>query len=279
MTFTESNTGMKIEIVTMTPEWALDILTSKNTKNRSLRSSAVQKYAYAIRTGQWELTPQGIAIGQDGVLLDGQHRLAAIVEAGQPVPVLMATDCDPSMFSVLDTGLARRASDVLHMKGAGDATSLAAGIKAYILMHQSPGNMWTGNGLPTPSHSEIGGLYGQRTEDANFAATVASSVYCACRQTNKSALVAFVLLCLDAGHERARIEEFCSSLGAGENLLGNSPILRLRSMLTNGILVRRSPRIQIHLACLIKAFNYWNEGVMLKMFKTPSIPPMPTVLP
>ncbi len=38
-----------------------------------------------MREGHWDTTHQGIAIASDGTLVDGQHRLLAIVESGVTV--------------------------------------------------------------------------------------------------------------------------------------------------------------------------------------------------
>jgi hypothetical protein len=48
------------------------------------------------------VTHQGIALDTDGVLIDGQHRLAAAVEADQPVDMLVITGVDAATFDVLD---------------------------------------------------------------------------------------------------------------------------------------------------------------------------------
>jgi hypothetical protein len=69
---------MKTEEQLITPEMAKDYLT-RNTRNRKLRKSVVEQYARDMRHGRWLLTHQGIAFNCDGTLLDGQHRLEAII--------------------------------------------------------------------------------------------------------------------------------------------------------------------------------------------------------
>lgn len=273
---------MKLEIVTMTPEWALQILTQQNTSNRHMRRSIVQRYAQSIRAGQWQLTQQGIAISSDGVLLDGQHRLAAIVEAEKPVQIALAIDCDPGIFSVLDTGRARLAADILQVKGATQATAAAAGLKLYLLYKRYPDNIWAESLRDHPTHTDIDELFVDRQHDIEFATGLAVSTYLKCRQVIKSSTVAFALLAIDAGYESAIIEKFCDNLGHGAGLSGFSPILRLRSGLTNGVLQTKTKTksgrpTQVLLAALIKAFNYDNEGAEVKLFKLPQIPPMPTI--
>jgi hypothetical protein len=36
--------------------------------------------------------------------------------------------------------------------------------------------------------------------------------------------------------------------------------------------------MQTSLGCVIKAFNYAEEGISLKLFKTPNLPPMPALV-
>ena len=100
---------METKIVTMTPEWAKSILDSQNSKNRAIRPNAVKKIAFAILDGHWKLSHQGIAIDINGQLQDGQHRLAAVVQSGMSIQILLTTGCDPQSFDVLDCGVNRTA--------------------------------------------------------------------------------------------------------------------------------------------------------------------------
>jgi hypothetical protein len=52
-----------------------------------LSKRTVRDFAEAMRRGDWRLTHQGIAFDASGALVDGQHRLAAIVEADVPVEI------------------------------------------------------------------------------------------------------------------------------------------------------------------------------------------------
>ena len=66
----------------ITPEMASGLLESNN-ENRKLSKGTVQAYMNDILAGNWdETTGAAISIDENGVLRDGQHRLAAIVESG-----------------------------------------------------------------------------------------------------------------------------------------------------------------------------------------------------
>lgn len=101
--------------VMMTPEKARYLLT-KNNINRKLRPHWVSELAGAIRNGEWKLTHQGIAISKSGRLLDGQHRLMAILSSGIPVPIIVAENCDDEMFAFVDKGMKRTLGDSLGIK-------------------------------------------------------------------------------------------------------------------------------------------------------------------
>lgn len=98
---------MKTEVVTITPEMAEEWL-KKNIRNiRPLRKAAVSYLAAEITAGKWELTHQGIAFGADGILVDGQHRLAAIARAGVPVECMVTWGIQETGTCAIDSGTKR----------------------------------------------------------------------------------------------------------------------------------------------------------------------------
>ncbi len=98
---------MHSELIHISPELAAEWL-SKNTFNRTLSRRSVDTYAADMRAGAWELTHQGIAFGADGVLVDGQHRLHAIVKAGVTIKMMVTW------------GAARTGIDQLRPRGHKD---------------------------------------------------------------------------------------------------------------------------------------------------------------
>lgn len=66
----------------ITPEIAANLL-ENNTENRSISKGTVTAYMNDIIAGNWdESVGVAISIDENGILRDGQHRLAAIVQAG-----------------------------------------------------------------------------------------------------------------------------------------------------------------------------------------------------
>ena len=106
----EGSKTMKISIMQITPDLAAEFLKS-NTHNRVIKKSKVKKYSDDLRRGNWKLTHQGVAISPNGRLLDGQHRLSAIVQSGIAAQMVVALDVNEDAYEVKDRGVSRSVSE------------------------------------------------------------------------------------------------------------------------------------------------------------------------
>jgi hypothetical protein len=116
---------MRAELVTVTPEMASDLLSS-NENNRRLAPPRVARLAAEIKAGRWQVNGETVILSRNRKLLDGQHRLAAVVASGIPVPMLIVYDADESASETIDTGRARSTGDILRIKGNNGGVMLAA---------------------------------------------------------------------------------------------------------------------------------------------------------
>ena len=107
---------VRSRVVAITPARAAELLAANST-NRPVSKAVVRGFAEAMRRGEWMVTHQGIAFDTRGVLVDGQHRLAAIIEADRPVELTVFTEVGEGTFDVLDIGKRRSAADVLAIEG------------------------------------------------------------------------------------------------------------------------------------------------------------------
>lgn len=112
-----------------TPEIAERWL-SRNTHNRGLKTSSIARFVEDMQSGEWTWQGGTICWSSDGVLLDGQNRLHAIVRSGVTVPVLVVTNLAPESQRDMDTGISRKLADVLALNGEANASSLAAIVRA-----------------------------------------------------------------------------------------------------------------------------------------------------
>lgn len=123
---------MKAEVVTVTPEMA-KVFLSCNSSNRPLNNSVVNVYAKDMKQGNWKLGGQGISISTTGRLLDGQHRLSAIIKANVPVTMLVCSDVDDTNAN-FDNGKKRSITDQYKIKNdKGDGITSVKGV-AFVRM-------------------------------------------------------------------------------------------------------------------------------------------------
>ena len=116
---------MKFEVRVITPDVATVIL-GGNVGNRKIRKSAVDFYALEMKSGNWQTTHQGISVSKSGKLLDGQHRLLAVIKSGVSVEMLVVSECEDKVFNMLDVGACRTALDTVGVgrKAAGLVSGL-----------------------------------------------------------------------------------------------------------------------------------------------------------
>jgi hypothetical protein len=108
---------MKFERMTVTPAMAEEWL-GKNSNNRAINRPRVLSLRDQIMSGDFVMTHQGIAFyGNFEEVADGQHRLAAIVEANKPVEMMVSWGLDKRAAHGIDRGKPRSISNTLHFVG------------------------------------------------------------------------------------------------------------------------------------------------------------------
>jgi hypothetical protein len=108
----------------ITPEMAKKMLEQNVSNFRSIDARRVAKYAREMRRGAWEVNGEAIKFNGSS-LLDGQHRLTAIVESGCSIKTLVIRGVTGSGRS-LDRGKPRTISQWLKHAGYKNASDLAS---------------------------------------------------------------------------------------------------------------------------------------------------------
>lgn len=113
----------------VSPEEARLWLDTKNSRNRPVSENAVAKYTQQIKEGNWLDNGQAIIFGESGQLLNGQHRLMAIIRANKTVPMTITWGVPDKAFDTIDDANSRSLADVLHIKGESSSGLLSAGVR------------------------------------------------------------------------------------------------------------------------------------------------------
>jgi hypothetical protein len=185
------------EIVMVTPQLARKWL-MKNVRNRSLRAYSVSAYARDMKTGRWKFTGDAVKFALDGTLLDGQHRLAAIVEANVSVQMLVVYGLEAQTQEVMDTGRARTVGDVLSLRGEKNGAATAS-IARFAIHYENGSLPWVNR---RPTHSELLDYIRRHPEieDAATYYSLARSYVSA----NPSAIAAAFHICAEVDRADAR---------------------------------------------------------------------------
>ena len=160
----------KAKIATITPDYAKKLL-GANNHNRTLRQSHVAWFEGILKRGEWKLTPDAVAVGHDGTLINGQHRMSAIANTGISAQcVLLAPEglaakaknhderIGLDMYEATDSGLLRTLSDRTGIKPA-----LVSLVRAYITTH---------SGIVKPTVPQFFECYQQHKEAFDFVNSV-----------------------------------------------------------------------------------------------------------
>src|SRR5262245_13650208 len=95
---------IKIEVIT--PAMAGQML-GTSAGNRSLRKAAINRYARDMVADRWVLNGEGIKFDAAGRLVDGHHRLNAVIAAQKPQSFLIIRNVPTDAMLTLDTGIGR----------------------------------------------------------------------------------------------------------------------------------------------------------------------------
>ncbi len=254
------DTPISFSLETITPEVAVELL-KERPYNRRINKERVRALARLITNGQWQINGQPIILNEAGVLLDGQHRLSAIVEAGIPAICSIAWGVSSSAMQTIDTGRARSAADVLRIDGGYTNTnSLAAA--AALVYEWRRGAPRADFGLSISVRpQELLGVLDEFPELPDYLGLADKLVP---GRVVSPSIVTFGLWLF--GHDDpAAAENFWAKVGDGTNLDSTDPIYRLRETLLGMRGRKAEVRRSFVIALVIKAWNLWRAGKTCKV--------------
>jgi len=119
------------ETVTVTPQMALKWLQDDPRPNRIVRQVDVNKFAREMITGRWRFNGEPIRFNTLGRLIDGQHRLWAIVESEVSLPMSVVRNLQDDTIFVTDIGRGRNLAQFLSLMEQKDTGVLAAAVTCH----------------------------------------------------------------------------------------------------------------------------------------------------
>ena len=117
----------RVEVIS--PADARHYLGMNESNYRKPEHERIATYASDMKSGRWQLNGEAVKITKGNKLVDGQHRLMAVIEAGVPVEMLVCHDVDDDTY-IFDSGKSRTIQNVAFQSGlvgcVGGTQSLSA---------------------------------------------------------------------------------------------------------------------------------------------------------
>jgi hypothetical protein len=120
---------MKLTVETITPMLARHLL-SCSAGNRGIKQAKIASYARDMAAGNWKLNGETIILNDDGVLIDGHHRLKACIQSEVAFQSIVVKGCAAGSEKTIDMGASRTLGDVLSFQGEKNGNALVAAINA-----------------------------------------------------------------------------------------------------------------------------------------------------
>lgn len=224
---------MKFTQTTITPTLATEYLKRNIDSNRPLNKAHIEKLAADIREGRWQLLPHGIVFDTNNRLIDGQHRLHAIVAANKAVPMVIAHDAKPKTLDAIDTGAMRGIHDLATITGRIDGTNAiryASRARVVRVIQTGSPAAFSSRGFSLATFDEVMATYRDSMDwsASNYSAPTANSGTIVRRF--RSALVMGALV---VAHHKSPgpVEKFAAKADSGIGLTGDDPAYALRKYL------------------------------------------------
>jgi len=232
----------------------------QNTHNRKVRDNAVYGYARDMEAGNWAENGEAIKFAADGTLLDGQHRLSAIVLSGVTLRLLVVTGLQTATQETMDDGRKRSVADALTLRKEPNAVQLAAITRRALMWTQG---IYRNVGSRPPTNSESLQFFEAHPELRDSTSVAVALRKAVALPSSIVGLTHWVFTAIDAEDSAW----FFERLGSGANLPEYHPVLTLRKKARE---VSEGPgRVpeDVLLAFTIKSWNAYRDGDEVRLLR------------
>lgn len=244
------------EWLTVTPGTAAKILETMPV-NRRLSQGWVESLAYQMKQGAWdEGLGDPIRFNEKNELIDGQHRMWAVVESGCTVKMIVMRGLSGESLLKIDYGRRRSIGDHLHILGEDHAADLAAALvyfNEYLRTGELLNRSW---GVQPLTPVEAVALLNEHPGIRNSlppADTVRKRLG---GGRARWTAMHYILSSVDYDDAVA----FFEMLATGVGMTNESPVAHLRNRLIEQRGKTKAMRVRDYSAHVFKAWNLYRDG-------------------
>src|SRR3990167_3239770 len=225
--------------------------------NRHISDRHVNSLATDMKACNWGVNGETIKFNGSGKLVDGRHRLWAVVQSGATIRTGVVFDLHAAARDTIDIGRKRSFGDVLGIHGEGDPNHMAAALE-WIWRWEH--NEWL-NGSRKATNPE-------KVETLARHPKLRDSMAFVRKHRPPASLSAMVgLHYLLSKADNAKADGFFEFLGTGVNLNRGNPVYRLRERLIANQSSRAKMRTLDIIAITVRAWNAHYRGEPLTVLK------------
>jgi len=254
---------MKKEVKIITPEIAKELL-KFNKFNRPYQEKTMLRYYVDMMNDLWITeTGESIKISKKGNLLDGQHRLYALIKANKPYTFLIISELDEDIMPFIDTGKSRSYNDCLAMNGVKNYVIIGSVIQFYKSLKE---NRFSKPGVYQKYNNfEVLNVYENRNKFWDEVALFSQRMYNAIgKLLPKQVIGGFYSYLYEIDQEKAK--NFILQVCTGENIENQTIYILRKRLILEAVQLRKSP-IKVVYAFLIKAWNCYIKNEEIKIMK------------
>jgi len=259
MTNNYKKTGIIYEDVFVNPLIAQEYLT-RNIKNRNVKQHLVSKYASDMAEGRWKANGECIKFDTDGNLIDGQHRLRAVIKSGMTILMTVARGVKEDAIPTIDLGSVRSVRDVFCIEDIPNANIVSTIVRRYIWLNSCKKYRSDSSTLSKPQVLEE---YIKNPDIYKEAHNFGASIWRKMRLIKLTDVGAFYLyLVVTKKHDDASVRDFFVQLVDPRACECNA-IHLLRERLIQNLTSRAKLTSKVKTILIIKAFNAYITGKKL----------------
>jgi len=236
---------------------------SDDYNNRNLKEWKIEQYAKDMKSGKWEFNGETIKFSRTGRLLDGQHRLLAIIMADVTIKMEVRYGLEDKVIPTIDTGTPRQSSDVLTINGFENATKISSIVK-FVLNFRSGQYDQASRAYSKGKHAITNEMvldyvkkhkkslyesysYGYNKDNNIISGTYLGGLHYIFKKISES-----------------EANDFCSRVADGLALSKESPIHLLRKKLIEDANAKRKMPNNERIAFVCKAWNHFRKKSKIK---------------
>lgn len=265
---------MKVEYIT--PEIAIEYL-KRNFNNRKADQRVIEYYADQMTKGNWRLSPEGVSFDKLGRLIDGQHRLFAVIKADMTIPFMVTKGFGEDVFQTVNTGKNRSANDVFNIENIPNSSSISSGIKLYVNLKNNFNVVTKGNKHLKLSNVDMLNIYNSDPDFYQEVFKKTVSIYLKLRLLRKSEIFSFyVYLIKNKHHSAEKVDQFFEEFNTYSK---NDTINLFRNRLIKDKSIKTSEKPIIKRALFVKTWNSFITSKQLKTLKfNPDLDKFPKII-